>query len=328
MSDTTIFLVLFLVFAAPFALYVLAALVLALLPSAKLHPSYAGKHVLITGGSQGLGRALALQLVDAGANVTIVARSVDKLRAVVAEAEKSATPGRGRIAYQSSDTRDAASVQSAVVQAETVFGPIEILLPVAGKAVTAKIDEISLDEHKAAMDLNYFGTLNTVDAVLPGMRARQRGSIVFITSGAALATYVGYAAYSPSKFAVRGLAECLHNELAGSGVSVHIAYPGQMNTPGYAAEMLTKPAECKAIEANDTLHTPEAVAASILRDLQHGAYSMYGGDVLVRLLGAASSGMMPRTNWALDVLLFPLLVLIAWFVRNDWASAVKKGLRS
>ncbi|EQC39555.1 hypothetical protein SDRG_02991 [Saprolegnia diclina VS20] len=328
MSDTTVFLVLFLVFAAPFALYVLVALVLALLPPTKLHPSYAGKHVLITGGSQGLGRALALRLVDAGADVTIVARSVDKLQAVVDEAQKSATPGRGRIAYQSADTRDAASVQSAVVQAETVFGPIEILFPVAGKAVTAKFDEISLDEHKAALDLNYFGTLNTVDAVLPGMRERARGSIVFITSGAALATYVGYAAYSPSKYAVRGLAECLHNELVGSGISVHIAFPGQMDTPGYAAEMLTKPTECKAIEANDTLYTPEAVAKSILRDLQNGEYSMYCGDLGIRLLGVATSGLMPRTNWALDVLLFPLMVLIAWFVRNDWAKAVKKGLRN
>ncbi|EQC39556.1 hypothetical protein SDRG_02992 [Saprolegnia diclina VS20] len=324
MSET-LFVVLFLVFAGPFAAYVVAALVLYLRPaSKKLYPTFKNKHAFVAGGSLGLGRALALQLVAAGANVTIIAPFSDELQDAVQEAQASATPEHGAIHSIVADMRDAVSIQAAIHDAETHLGPIAILFTVAGKAVTAKLHDVSLDEHKHALDLNYFGTLNTVYAALPGMRARQRGSIVFIASGAALASYVGYAAYSPSKYAVRGLAECLHSELVGSGVSVHIAYPGQMDTPGYAIENVTKPAECKTIEANDTLHTPEAVATSILRDLQNGVYNMYCGDVMLRLLGSVSSGLMPRNNWALDVLMFPILVLTAWIVRTDWAKIVQK----
>ncbi|OQR93027.1 3-ketodihydrosphingosine reductase [Achlya hypogyna] len=325
MSDETVFLVLFVVFAAPFAFYVVAALVLALMPKAKLHPSYAGKHVFITGGSQGLGRGLALQLVAAGANVTIVSRSSAKLQSVINDAEKSATPGRGRIAFESADTCDAEAIRDAVSSAEANFGPIDILFAVAGKATTGTVDTVSLNSHKAAMDLNYFGTLHAIHAVLPGMTSRNSGSLVLVASGAALSSYVGYAAYSPSKYAIRGLAECLRNELQPRNITVHIAYPGQMDTPGFVEEELTKPAACKAIEADDVKHTPEAVAKSILRDLSNGEYSMYCGDLGISVLGAVTAGMSPRSNWALDILLFPIGVLVVWIVRNDWAKKARAG---
>ncbi|OQR97213.1 3-ketodihydrosphingosine reductase-like [Thraustotheca clavata] len=324
MGDTT-YVVLFIVFAAPFAFYVLAALFIALWPKKKLHGSYEGKHVLVTGGSQGLGRAIAFQLVAAGANVTILSRSAEKLKIVVDEAQKSATPGRGQIAYQAVDTRDFGAMQYAVAAAESMFGPIDILFPVVGKARTAKLEQLSIEDHKQAMEINYFGTLNTVYAVLPTMRERKQGSIVFITSGAAMTSYIGYAAYSPSKYAVRGLADCLRNELEYSGVTVHIAYPGQMDTPGFAEEQLTKPAECKAIEADDTMHQPEAVAKVILRDLQNGKYNMYCGDLGISILGVLGAGMSPRTNWALDILLFPIGILAGWIVRSTWSSKVRQG---
>ncbi|KAG9408075.1 3-dehydrosphinganine reductase [Aphanomyces cochlioides] len=91
----------------------------------------------------------------------------------------------------------------------------------------------SMEVHRKAMDLNYFGTLNTIHAILPSMLKRSQGILCFVTTGAAMTSYIGLSTYSPSKYAIRGLADCLRNELISSGISVHIAFPGVMDTLGY-----------------------------------------------------------------------------------------------
>ncbi|RHY91648.1 hypothetical protein DYB35_003287, partial [Aphanomyces astaci] len=283
------------------------AIVTALLPGRQLN--YRGKHVLVTGGSEGLGRAIALQLVAAGADVTIVGRRADALQRVVDEANTSNSPTRGRIFTQTADVTSPQAIKCAVGQAQASVGPIDILLPNAGKSIVGYMVEHPIQSFRDSMELNYFGTLNTVNAVLPTMVQRQEGCICFITSAAALASYVGFSAYSPTKYAVRGLADCLRNELSSSGISIHVAYPGSMDTPGFELEQLTKPTECKAIEASETLYKPEAVASSILKDLKHGVHNMYCGDIGISLLGVLSASMSPRCNPALDVLLFPVGVV-------------------
>ncbi|KAF0700254.1 Aste57867_9209 [Aphanomyces stellatus] len=312
-----------LAFAVPFGLTLLAATVNALLPSKQVN--FRGKHVFIPGGSEGLGRAIALQLVEAGADVTIVARREEVLQRVVDEVNSNRQPNHGRIFFQTADVTKPDTVENAVKIAQDTVGPIDILIHCAGKALMGYATKHTIDVHRKAMDLNYFGTLNTVNAVLPTMTERHQGRIVLVTSGAAMTSYIGYAAYSPSKYAVRGLADCLRNELGSSGISIHIAYPGQMDTPGFAEEQLIKPAECKAIEASDTLYKPEAVAKSILKDVKNGAYNIYCGDLGVNMLGILAAGLSPRQNPALDTLLFPIAVIVAWFVRGDWAKAVEEG---
>eukprot|EP00879_Flechtneria_rotunda_P022800 GHRR01024080.1.p1 GENE.GHRR01024080.1~~GHRR01024080.1.p1 ORF type:complete len:117 (+),score=21.68 GHRR01024080.1:703-1053(+) len=90
------------------------------------------------------------------------------------------------------------------------------------------------------MQLNYLGSLHAAKAVYAGMVSRNSGHICFVASTMALMGLVGYSAYAPSKFAVRGLAECLRNEVQGTKVCVSIAYPADVNTPGYAKENLSK----------------------------------------------------------------------------------------
>ncbi|RHY88360.1 hypothetical protein DYB35_008979 [Aphanomyces astaci] len=322
MSDTTYF-VLFLILAVPLGATILLAIVTALLPGRQLN--YRGKHVLVTGGSEGLGRVIALQLVAAGADVTIVARRAEVLQKVVDEASMSNSPSHGRIFFQTADVTNADAIAKAVAQAVATVGPVDILIPCAGKATMGYSHKHTVEDHRRAMDLNFFGTLNTVNAVLPTMRQRQQGRICFVTTGCAMTSYVGYSAYSPSKYAVRGLADSLRNELSSSGISIHIAFPGGMDTPGYAEEQRTKPAECKAIEASDTLYKPEVVAKSILSDLKQGVYNIYCGDFGINLLGVLGAGMSPRKNPALDVLVFPIASIAAWFVRGDWDKHVKVG---
>ncbi|KAF0700253.1 Aste57867_9208 [Aphanomyces stellatus] len=321
MSDT--FLILFLIMAVPLGLIILIAIITALTGSKQV--DYRGKHVFVTGGSEGLGRALAHQLVEAGADVTIVARRPEVLQRVVDEVNQKSSPSRGRIFTQTADVTNEEAIRKAVADAQATVGPIDILIPCAGKSLMGYMKDHTAEVHQKAMGLNYFGTLNTVNAILPSMLQRKEGRICFITTGAALTSYIGYSAYSPTKYAVRGLADCLRNELSSSGISIHIAYPNGMDTPGYAEEQLTKPAECKAIEVAEKLYKPDDVASSILSDMKNGVYSMYCGDFGIGLLGMMTAGMSPRKNPALDILMFPIGILAAFFVRSDWEKHSKAG---
>ncbi|KAF0694488.1 Aste57867_14656 [Aphanomyces stellatus] len=317
MTSSAVGLVLFLVLAVPVAVLVIAAAATAwIVPLFRKRMDFREKHVFITGGSQGLGKELALQWVDQGANVTIVARHADTLQAVVELVDKSPSSSKGKMAFAVADVTDPASLAAAVDASP--FGAIDILVCNAGSSSPGYMMKTDASVHRALMDLNYFGALNTVHAVLPTMLARQRGTILFIASAAALTSYIGYSAYSPTKYAMRGLADCLRSELAACGIAVHIAFPGSIDTPLFAAEALTKPKECVAIEASEVVYQARDIAASILSDLQHGVYAMTCIDFGIRLLGVMGGGMAPRANPALDILLFPVALVVAWVVRGQW----------
>ncbi|CAK4647368.1 unnamed protein product [Aphanomyces euteiches] len=282
---------------------VLVALATALIPRSQL--DFRGKHVFITGGSEGLGRSIALQLVEEGADVTISARRKEVLERVISDANRSHNPRRGRIFYQTADVTQPEAIAAAVAAATARFGPIDVVIPCAGKGLMGYIKNHSMEMHRKAMDLNYFGTLNTIHAILPSMLKRSQGILCFVTT-ANMQSVV--------------LADCLRNELGSSGISVHIAFPGVMDTPGYAEELLTTPQETWAIEASETLYHPDVVARTILKDLKRGEYNLYGGDLGIQLLGVLAGGMAPRSNSALDMLLFPIAVIVSPFVRGNWTK--------
>ncbi|RHY27734.1 hypothetical protein DYB32_006565 [Aphanomyces invadans] len=284
MSADTAYLVAFIVLAVPLGATVALTIISAVPPRRPL--DFRGKHVLVTGGSEGLGRAIALQLVASGADVTIVARRAEVLQRVVDEVATLNSPNHGQIFYQVADVTDVDAIESAIARAQEVVGPIDILFPNAGKSLVGYVKENPIEIFRETMELNFFGTINTVNAVLPSMLECRKGCICFITSAAALTSYIGLSAYSPTKYAVRGYADCLRNELSSSGISIHIAFPGSMDTAGFESENLTKPAECKALEATEKLFQPEEVATSILKDLKNGVYNMYCGDFGIALLGA------------------------------------------
>ncbi|KAH9126615.1 hypothetical protein LEN26_002517 [Aphanomyces euteiches] len=266
---------------------VLVALATALIPRSQL--DFRGKHVFITGGSEGLGRSIALQLVEEGADVTISARRKEVLERVISDANRSHNPRRGRIFYQTADVTQPEAIAAAVAAATARFGPIDVVIPCAGKGLMGYIKNHSMEMHRKAMDLNYFATL----ASLLTHRANMQSVV---------------------------LADCLRNELGSSGISVHIAFPGVMDTPGYAEELLTTPQETWAIEASETLYHPDVVARTILKDLKRGEYNLYGGDLGIQLLGVLAGGMAPRSNSALDMLLFPIAVIVSPFVRGNWTK--------
>ncbi len=142
-----------------------------------------GRHALVTGASRGIGRGIALLLAEHGASVTLHGRDTDALAAVQDEI---ATPG-GTARWVAGDLTDAGDVTRVVQEAEAGLGPIDVLVANAGGSPSRPqpVDEMSDEDFLAAIDLNLVATFRLVKAVLPGMRARRRGSIVTISSAAA-----------------------------------------------------------------------------------------------------------------------------------------------
>lgn len=261
-------------------------------------PTLRDQHVLITGGSSGIGLAIARQAAAAGARVSLVARDPAKLAAARATIQP-AGPGTAEVVTASADVSIEAEVLAALNAAERVHGPVDILVTSAGVARPGYFEEVPVAVFERTMAVNYFGTLYALKAVIPALRRRGRGAIVLISSGAGLFGLFGYAAYAPSKFALRGLAEALRAELHGSGVGLTIVYPPDTDTPQLAEENRTKPVETKALTAGGGLWTADAVAQLTIAAVQRGRFAVTPGLPLTALAWLHSL-LAPILRWHFD----------------------------
>jgi 3-dehydrosphinganine reductase len=222
-----------------------------------------GAHVLVTGGSSGIGLATARLSASRGARVSLVGRDPARL-AAAADAV-----GNGA-ATATADVTDADAVAGAVAACVTTHGPVDVLLASAGGAHPGYFGELDDAVFRDQMEVDYFGTLHAVRAVVPSMTDRGRGHLVLVASTAALVGVFGYSAYAPAKYAVRGLAETLRPELAPSGIVVACAYPPDTRTPGFDAENALKPVETakisEAIKPRHADHVAKALVAGIEKD--------------------------------------------------------------
>jgi len=185
-------------------------------------------------------------------------------------------------------------------------GPVDVLIANAGSSEPGRFVDQDPQIFERAMRLNYFGSLNAVRCVLPQMLERASGKIVLVASAAGVCGFAGFTSYSPTKWALRGFSDCLRNELLGTGVTVHCAYPPDTDTPGFARENLTKPPECHAASraAGDSLYSAESVAESALWSLERGKYHLSSPDFGQNLLVAAMAGLSPH----------PLPLLVEFFL--------------
>jgi len=198
--------------------------VLTVLAAASLHwfstmlfkkQKFNGSHVLITGGSKGLGLALARQFIKRGCDVTVLARNTGELLAALQNLETySKSLGLSpKIQAISADVTSSDDLAKAFATAETSSGPVEIVVCNAGLSIPGLFIERNIDDFQNQMNVNYFGTVRTIKCALPGMLARRQGRIMITTSMVAVLGFAGYGSYAPTKWALRGLADCLHNEV-------------------------------------------------------------------------------------------------------------------
>jgi NAD(P)-dependent dehydrogenase (short-subunit alcohol dehydrogenase family) len=178
---------------------------------------------LITGSSAGFGQALARAALAAGDNVVASARRVEALDSLVATAPD-------RALAVGLDVTDRRQVTAAAAAATDRFGAIDVLVNNAGLASVGAVEELRDAELRMLMDTMYFGPLAMVQAVLPGMRDRGRGTIVQMSSMGGQVSMPGFGAYCAAKFALEALSEALAAEVAPYGVRVLIVEPGAFAT--------------------------------------------------------------------------------------------------
>lgn len=256
------------------------------------------QHVLITGGSSGIGLALAHQVATAGARVSLIARDRAKLDAARA-AILAGHPGAAEVVTASADVAVEAEGLGALQVAENAHGPVDLLITSAGVAIPGYFEEIPVEVFERTMAVNYFGTLYFLKAVVPAMRRRGQGRVVLISSGVGLHGFFGYTPYAPGKFALRGLAECLRAELKDTGVGVTIVYPPDTDTPQLTAENRIKPPESKALTARGGLWSADDVARLTLRAVRQGRFAATPGLPLTALFRLGGLGA-PFVNWYFD----------------------------
>lgn len=259
----------------------------------------ASKHAIITGGSSGIGLAIARQLADSADDwhLSLVARDPERLKCAAASLKLPAK----RTAHFPADVSDQAAITLAINKSINTFGAPDLLVTSAGIAQPGHFTELDPPIFQQAMDVNYFGTLYAVQAAAPVMREAGRGHIVMISSGAALIGVYGYSAYCPSKFAVRGLAEVLRAEFKPDGVNVSIVYPPDTDTPQLTQENKTKPDETFAISGNAQTWNADDVAKIIMKRIKQNRFSITPGFEMT-VLGRLGSLINPLLQHYFDYL--------------------------
>jgi NADP-dependent 3-hydroxy acid dehydrogenase YdfG len=181
----------------------------------------AEKVVIVTGASAGIGEATARFFAAAGAKVVLVARSPDKLTALAEEL------GRlGQTAWPvPADMRDRSAVDRMVEQAFQRYGRIDILINNAGQAAAGTVAEVRPDDFRSILELNVFGVLYAIQAVVPIMRQGGGGVILNVSSMVSKMRIPGLAAYAATKAALNMLSETARDELAADHIRVITVYP-------------------------------------------------------------------------------------------------------
>lgn len=264
------------------------------------------QHVIITGGSSGIGKATAQLLASKGANISIIARDRTRLDSAKAEIEQCCIRSSQRVLALSADVSEHDQAGQAINSAIEQLGAPDLLITCAGIAHPGYFQKVPIEIFERTMAVNYFGALYCIRAALPAMEQRRQGQIVMISSGAGLIGIYGYTSYCPSKFALRGLAESLRGELKRSGIGVSIVYPPDTDTPQLAEENKTKPPETKAITATAKVWSAKAVAQTILQGVDKRSFMITPGQEMT-VLSRLHSLIGPGLQWYFDRLVVKVL---------------------
>ncbi|WP_454195864.1 SDR family oxidoreductase [Nocardia sp. Marseille-Q1738] len=224
---------------------------------------WVGKHVIVTGGSEGIGAAVAGALARRGARVSVIARRKQPLRDTAKDLGAD---------WATADVTRPDQLASAISELERRNGPCEVIACCAGLTLPGRFLEVDAGEFEVQMSANYLGAVQAVRQVLPGMVERSRGKILLVSSTSAFLGIPGYSGYGPTKASIRQLALCLRYEVEPKGVDVTVVYPADTDTPGLAKENLRKPVETKAVTGSIEPMPAERVAEAAVRGMERGRH--------------------------------------------------------
>jgi short-subunit dehydrogenase len=190
--------------------------------------SFAGGSAVVTGAASGIGEALAVQLADRGSNLVLVDRDEQGL-ILVAERIRAAHPGLS-VATHVADLSDEQQTDALAATLATGHPETTLLVNNAGVALGGRFDQVTLEEFDWVMAVNFRSVVRLTHALLPVLKTHPGAHVVNVSSVFGIFAPAGQAAYSASKYAVRGFSEALRHELAENGVGVTVVHPGGIKT--------------------------------------------------------------------------------------------------
>ena len=235
--------------------------------------NFSGKTAFISGGSSGIGLAIAESLAAEGVRIVIFARNKEKLKKA---AEQISAKADAVVSYCSVDVTDNAAVSKEMASVIEENGAPDLLINCAGTARPDYFENITYDNFKQTINTNLEGAWNFLSAAVPSMK-KNGGQILITSSVAGFVGTFGYTAYSASKFGLIGLAETLRSELKPYNIDVSVLCPPDTDTPGFEEENKTKPPETIAISGNVKLMRPEDVAKTAIKGFKRKRFLIIPG---------------------------------------------------
>ncbi|MGD0709356.1 MAG: SDR family oxidoreductase [Anaerolineaceae bacterium] len=266
---------------------------------ANIKEIFRNQTVLVTGGSSGIGLAVARHLSALGANIWLVAKHADKLESALHTVEAARENPKQRFGSTAADVADATQINKAIAQVIDALGVPDVVVNSAGITYPGYVQELGMNIFHDMIDVDYFGTVNTVQGLLPAMTERRSGYIVNISSMAGFMGVFGYAAYGAAKYAVRGYSEVLRAELKPLGIGVSVVFPPDTDTPQLAYENQFKPMETRELAGNAGVMSPDAVAAAIIKGVAKKQFLILPGEskLYYRLTGWLGGAMYPIMDY-------------------------------
>jgi NAD(P)-dependent dehydrogenase (short-subunit alcohol dehydrogenase family) len=257
--------------------------------------AFAGKRCLLTGAASGIGRATALALAAEGAELFLTDIDADGLAATVADATAlGATVGE----HRALDIADYEAVARFAEDVHSRHPAMDIVMNIAGVSAWGTVDHLTHQHWKSMVDINLMGPIHVIETFVPPMvEARRGGHLVNVSSAAGLVALPWHAAYSASKYGLRGLSEVLRFDLARHRIGVSVVVPGAVNTP------LVQSVQIAGVDREDpnvqkwtnrfTGHavSPEHVADRILAGVRRNRYLIYTSPDIRALY------LFKRTMW-------------------------------
>jgi short-subunit dehydrogenase len=256
------------------------------------------KVAIVTGASSGIGRATALALAKEGTHVVLASRNLSALKAVAREVKAF---DRQALAVPC-DVLEYDQVESVVSETLERLGRVDILVANAGQYLRSPIKDMPISLLEQSMEVNFFGVVHAVQAVLHRMLSQGSGHIVLMNSMIALRPFPPDTPYAAAKFALKGYGETLRQELLGTGVNTTLVYPGRVDTQ--MLEGLEMPWLAAKI-------TPEAVARSVVKAIKRRKHKV--------IIAPFQSMMLYYMNFFLPVSISDRLASL--FKLRGWETA-------